>query len=181
MNQYVRFINQQLDRIITVDSPAGSEIELDVLIKNCSGKLVVELQPQSGSSIRVHIRAVLGDDTLTIETKQVHTIAHASTNTEVNTVLTGAARLDYRASIVIEKNAYGSHAIQQNKNLMLDTQARVRALPILEVLCNDVQCSHGSATEFIDPMHEYALVRRGIELDRARVILINAFIGEEVV
>lgn len=173
--------NQYLDHKLTITAPAGSHLEISLLIKNCTGKLSLDLQPESGSSITVSIRALLNNEHLTIETKQIHTTANATTSTELNTVLTGPARLDYRASISIEKNAFGTCAVQQNKNLILDTQARVIALPMLEVLCNDVECSHGSATEYIDPMIEYALVRRGIKPAHARAVLINAFIGEEVV
>jgi Fe-S cluster assembly protein SufD len=62
--------------------------------------------------------------------------------------------------------------------LLLDNSAEANSLPGLEILANDVKCSHGATTGQIDPEQLYYMRTRGISQSRARKLLVYGFFEE---
>ena len=52
--------------------------------------------------------------------------------------------------IRVEKDAQRTNAYQENRNLMLSTQAHADSIPGLEILANDVRCTHGATLGQVD-------------------------------
>ena len=50
----------------------------------------------------------------------------------------------WRGMIRVEKDAQKTNAYQENRNLMLSTTAHADSIPGLEILANDVRCTHGA-------------------------------------
>jgi Fe-S cluster assembly protein SufD len=71
-------------------------------------------------------------------------------------------------------------ARQVNKNLLLSERAEVDTRPRLEILTDDVQCSHGAAVGRLDEDALHYLRARGIPYEVARGMLIFAFANEMV-
>jgi len=59
--------------------------------------------------------------------------------------------------------------------LLLSPQSRIESLPELEIVENDVSCSHGSTVTELDPESRYYLESRGISREDTRVLLTSAF------
>ena len=53
--------------------------------------------------------------------------------------------------------------------------AEFNAKPELEIYADDVKCSHGSTSGSIDEDAIHYLMTRGIELSKAKKLLINGF------
>ncbi|MEK7177659.1 MAG: SufD family Fe-S cluster assembly protein, partial [Patescibacteria group bacterium] len=71
-----------------------------------------------------------------------------------------------------------SHAYQKNKNLILSSGVYVDSRPFLEILANDVFCTHGSTTGKINEESLFYLKSRGLNQKMAEELYISGFIQE---
>jgi Fe-S cluster assembly protein SufD len=96
-----------------------------------------------------------------------HVGRHTRSNLDYKTVLKGRSRSAYTGLIRIEKEAPFSEAYQENRNLILSEHARVDSIPELEILTEEVQCTHGATVGPIDREHLFYLMSRAIPRDEA--------------
>jgi Fe-S cluster assembly protein SufD len=75
----------------------------------------------------------------------------------------------------VAPGAHHSAAEQQNRNLLLDPTAHVDTRPQLEILNDDVKCSHGATIGRLDEVALFYLRSRGIDQVEARRLLTGAF------
>ena len=80
--------------------------------------------------------------------------------------------------IKVDEKAQGTNAYQTNRNLLLSPKAEADSLPELEILANEVKCSHGATTGEIDQEQLYYLRSRGIKKSAAEELLVFGFIEE---
>ena len=80
--------------------------------------------------------------------------------------------------ILVRKDAQKTNAVQYNKNLLLSENAGVNTKPQLEILADDVRCTHGATVGQIDPEAVFYLRSRGIAQQEAQNLLTYAFAGE---
>jgi Fe-S cluster assembly protein SufD len=78
----------------------------------------------------------------------------------------------------IEKPAIGTSAFETNRNLVLSADAKAHSVPILEILCDDVMCGHGSSVGPLEEDHLYYLQSRGLSRPRAERLLVSGFFGQ---
>lgn len=86
----------------------------------------------------------------------------------------------FLGSIAVRPDAQRTDARQLNRNLLLGRRAAVDAKPELEILADDVKCSHGATVGDLDEAALFYLLSRGIEPDTARRMLIEAFVAEVI-
>jgi Fe-S cluster assembly protein SufD len=77
--------------------------------------------------------------------------------------------------VSIEKQAQQSDAYQAAKYLLLSKDARADAIPNLEILADDVKCSHGAAVGPVDEDQKYYMQTRGIPPLQAEDIIVEGF------
>ena len=121
---------------------------------------------------------VLGGDRQFLDhhTCHRHLSGHTWSNIDFKVALTGRARSSYTGLIRIEKDAPGSEALQENRNLLLSDTARADSVPELEILTDDVSCSHGATAAPIDPEQVFYLQSRGIDRDEATQLVVRGFL-----
>ncbi|HEY3082377.1 MAG TPA: Fe-S cluster assembly protein SufD [Chloroflexota bacterium] len=85
------------------------------------------------------------------------------------------ARSVYGGLIAIHPNAQRSDAYQNNRNLLLSPTARADSLPMLEILANDVRCTHGSTTSSVDEEEVFYLMSRGLPRAQAERMIVEGF------
>lgn len=109
-------------------------------------------------------------------------IEHAQPNCESNEffkgILDGAATAVFNGKVKVHRIAQKTNAYQSNKNVLLSDGARINTKPELEIYADDVKCSHGATSGFIDQDAIFYLRSRGLTLERARAVLLFAFAGE---
>jgi Fe-S cluster assembly protein SufD len=102
--------------------------------------------------------------------------APASTSVELyRGIMDGRSRAVFNGNIYVRKDAQKTIARQTNKNLLLSKEAFVDSTPGLEILADDVKCSHASTIGQLDESAVFYLRSRGIEEEAARQILTYAF------
>jgi len=81
--------------------------------------------------------------------------------------------------IRVEPGAQKTDAYQTNRNLILGTdEAMAVSLPNLEIMADDVKCSHGSTTGQVDDVELFYLMSRGIPRHEAEKLVVFGFFGE---
>ena len=71
-----------------------------------------------------------------------------------------------------------SESQQSSRSVLLSEKAEIDSRPQLEILHNDVKCSHGATTGQLDPAVLFYLLSRGIDPQTARALLIYAFLDD---
>ncbi len=108
---------------------------------------------------------------------QHHRSPFTKSSVHMRSVLEGASRVWYDGSIVIEQSAPNTIARQLHKNLTVTTDAtHVYTRPVLEILNNQVSCSHGAASTYLDDVSLWYFAARGIELETAKDLLVDYFL-----
>jgi Fe-S cluster assembly protein SufD len=111
-------------------------------------------------------------------------VDHASprcTTTEVfKGVVDERAHGVFLGKIAVRQDAQKTNAHQLNKNLLLSPRANVDTKPELEILADDVKCSHGATVGDLDEDALFYLEARGIPAPEARRMLIEAFAADAI-
>ena len=84
----------------------------------------------------------------------------------------------FLGAIAVRPDAQKTDAHQLNKNLLLGRRATVDTKPELEILADDVKCSHGATVGDLDEAALFYLRARGIAEPEARRMLIEAFAAD---
>jgi Fe-S cluster assembly protein SufD len=79
--------------------------------------------------------------------------------------------------IKVDPDAQRVDAFQECRNLLVSKKAHADAIPGLEILANDVRCTHAAAIAQIDPEQVFYLRSRGLSDERAKRLVIEGFLG----
>ncbi len=107
----------------------------------------------------------------------IHRAPRCTSRVRYRGLLDGQGHAVFNAIGVVERDAAGSSAHQENKNLLLSDEATVDTKPQLEIDCDDVTASHGSTVGALDAQQLFYLRSRGVPEARARDILTYAFVS----
>ena len=113
-----------------------------------------------------------------ITTNIRHLAPHTVSNQLVKGVLDGAAKGVFQGQIHIAPDAQQTEGYQLHRALVLSDAAEVDCKPELEIFADDVKCSHGATSGDLDAEQLFYMQSRGIPLDEARRILIDAYLDE---
>lgn len=109
-----------------------------------------------------------------------HLVPNCTSKQDYKGVLTGHSRAVFNGKVAVAKDAQHTKAQQQNKNLLLSSQAEIDTKPQLEIFADDVVCSHGATVGQLDEDALFYLATRGIGQQDARRYLIQAFAAENL-
>ncbi len=109
-----------------------------------------------------------------------HAAPHCTSRQLYKGVLDGHGQGVFNGRVVVRPGAAGTDAGQTNKNLLLSDHAEVDTRPRLEILADDVKCTHGAAVGRLDEDAVFYLRSRGVPHLAARGLLIYAFVNEIV-
>ncbi len=110
-----------------------------------------------------------------LHTLQRHLQPDTTSDLLIKGCLKDRARSVYQGLIQVAVDAQRTNAYQANRNLLLSEQARADSIPGLEILANDVRCTHGATIGHVDPEHMYYLLTRGLPPVEARRLIVEAF------
>lgn len=105
-----------------------------------------------------------------------HAVGNTTSDIDFKVVLKDKANSAYTGLIKIEHNAKTCEAYQENRNLLLSKGCHAETIPELEILNEDVMCSHGATLGPIDPEMVFYLKCRGIEESVAVRMIVAGFV-----
>ncbi len=109
-------------------------------------------------------------------TLQDHLVGQNSSDLDYRAVVAERARSSYTGNLRIGLEGAGADAHQRNHNLLLHDTARADTIPELEILTNDVSCSHAAAVGPLDEEMIFFCTSRGLSEEQARRVIISGFL-----
>ena len=113
-----------------------------------------------------------------ITTNINHKVKNTSSTQYAKAVLEENSKACFQGKVRIEKDAIRSVGNQLHKALYLGDGAELNCKPELEIYADDVKCSHGASSGEIDGEQLFYLTSRGIGIDDAKKMLIDAHLEE---
>jgi Fe-S cluster assembly protein SufD len=109
-----------------------------------------------------------------------HAAPHGTSRQVYKGILDGASRAVFNGKVFVQKDAQHTDAQQTNRNLLLSGEATIDTKPQLEILADDVKCTHGAAIGQLDEEALFYLRSRAMSEQTARSLLTYAFASEVV-
>lgn len=92
-------------------------------------------------------------------------------------IVGGSARAEFDGLVYVAKDAQKTEAFQENHSILLSEGAVAESHPQLEIYADDVKCSHGATTGYLNPDELFYLRSRGIPEAEARKMQMISFIS----
>ncbi len=121
-----------------------------------------------------------GKQHLTYNTLQRHLAPRTTSDLIFKGALKGSSHTVWRGMIYVAEGAQFVDGYQANRNLVLDPAARSDSIPGLEILNNEVRCTHGSTVGKIDEEQLFYLLSRGIPPKEAEQLIIQGFFHDTI-
>lgn len=112
---------------------------------------------------------------LTYNTFQHHQAAHCRSDFLYKSALQDKSRTVWRGMIGVDPGAQKTDGYQRNDNLLLSDQARADSIPGLEILADDVRCTHGSTSGKVDEELIFYAQSRGFTRKEAVRMIVTGF------
>jgi Fe-S cluster assembly protein SufD len=116
-----------------------------------------------------------GTQHLDHDTQQNHLAAHTTSDLLFKGALKDRSRSVWQGMIYVAPGAQKTDGYQANRNLVLSPKARADSIPGLEILADDVRCTHGATVGKIDKEQIYYLRSRGIPYREAERLIVEGF------
>jgi Fe-S cluster assembly protein SufD len=116
-----------------------------------------------------------GHQHLDYDTFQEHIAPSTESDFAFKGALRGSAHAVWRGMIRVEKDAQKTNAYQENRNLLLSDTARADSIPGLEIMANDVRCTHGATIGRVNREELFYLMARGLSRAEAERLIVRGF------
>lgn len=167
----------------TVRSSVAKDATLNSLLVGLGGKVtktdVESLLRGPGASSEM-LGLVFGDGRqhFDLHTLQEHAAPHTTSDLLYKTAVKDRASSVFIGMIRVHPGAQKTNAFQSNRNLILSEGARAISDPKLEIMANDLRCTHGSATSMLNEEHLFYLMSRGLSRAEAVQMVVEGFFAE---
>ena len=160
---------------------AGSRVKIHLInFSSATNSITIE-QAGEGCETEIYALAYLhGEESVTTETHVKHAVGGGKSNQLIKFVLDDKACGRFIGDLKIVPDAQQTEAHQTNRNLLLSDEAEMRTQPQLEIYADDVQATHGASTGQLDESALFYMQQRGISKQKARQLLVNAFMKEVI-
>jgi Fe-S cluster assembly protein SufD len=163
----------------------GTDAKLRLYVINAGGKLVRQeihvVVAGEGSDLILRGINLIGGETHNDVTFTVgHNVPNTTSTEVIRNVIFDRARGVFQGQIRVAPDAQKTDAKMSCNTLLLSDEADFSAKPELEIFADDVQCGHGATVIDIDHVQLFYLMARGIPENKARAMLVNAFVAEIV-
>jgi Fe-S cluster assembly protein SufD len=136
---------------------------------------------QTGEQTETHLNGLTrigGDQVADTHSAIALTKPYGMTRQLHKCIIDDKAHAIFNGKVFVPKAAQLTDAGQLNRNLLLSPKARVDTKPQLEIVADNVKCTHGATVGQLDTDEVFYLQSRGIDAASARTLLIYAFAFE---
>jgi len=145
-----------------------------------AARLEILLNGEGADALFKGLFAGSGDASADHRTHQGHNAPRGRSELMMKTLLAGRARSIYQGTISVPRQSQKTDAYQQCRNLLLNKEARADAMPKLEIIADDVRCTHGASMGSLNDEQLFYLQSRGLTRRQATVAIASGF-AEEII
>lgn len=160
----------------------GRDAQLDwttLGLGGANGKVFLEstLAGQGANAKVTGAYATRGRQHVDYDTLQEHAAADTVSDLAFRGLISGRSSAVWRGMIKVDPGAQRTDAFQEARNLLLGKKAHADAIPGLEILADDVRCTHAAAIAQIDPEQIFYLRSRGLSETAASRLVVEGFLA----
>lgn len=176
------------------DDTASYQVNNTTILQKDKSKVNCSTFTLSGKLVRNNLNLILdgenceghmyglylikGDTLVDNHTSVDHKKPNSFSNELYKGLMDDKAKGVFNGKIYVRPDAQKTNAFQANNNILLSETALVNTKPQLEIWADDVKCSHGCTVGQLDEEALFYLRSRGLSKDKAKAMLLMAFIGE---
>lgn len=112
------------------------------------------------------------------DTQQNHFAANTTSDLLYKGALVDKSRSVWQGMIYVAPGAQKTDGYQANRNLVLSRKARADSIPGLEIMADDVRCTHGATVSQLEEEPIYYLMTRGLPRSVAERLVVDGFFGQ---
>ena len=121
-----------------------------------------------------------GEQEFDARTLQDHVSPHTASDLLYKNALDDRARCTFGGLIRVEPHAHFTDAYQKVRNLLLSDDSEANSMPGLEILADNVRCTHGATSGQVDKDELFYLRTRGIPVSVAQRLIVTGFLNEVI-
>lgn len=166
-----------------VRQAAGSNVLVDTITLRggtTRNELTVHIDGQHAETRLLGMAIADQRQTVDNRTLIAHHAPRCVSNEMYKYVLDDKATGGFEGRIRVDDACPRVEAYQGNRNLLASDTARMHTKPQLEIYTDDVRCSHGTTIGQLDDDALFYMRSRGIPLDTARTMLMQAFMADVI-
>jgi Fe-S cluster assembly protein SufD len=174
------FVSVQINSTIAARDSAAVNLALNFGGKYSRLESVSRMVDRGARSDMLAISIARGDQEFDQRTLQDHLKPDTTSDLLYKNVLDDRARTIFSGLIKVEPGAHRTDAYQKVRNLLLSDEAEANSMPGLEILADDVRCTHGATSGQVEPEELFYLKSRGIDDLAAKQLIARGFLNEVV-
>jgi Fe-S cluster assembly protein SufD len=141
------------------------------------GQYTVELVGPGAEANLVSVFQTKGKENLELSVIIHHKSPHTRAETTMKGVARDQSRIKFSGKIIIDPDCGGSQSFLTERILLLSPEAKAEAVPDLEILTDDVRCSHAASVSNIPEEHIFYLQARGLNRAKAEEMIVEGFLS----
>ena len=135
---------------------------------------------EGGRSDLLAVSVASGTQEFDARTLQDHVSPQTASDLLYKNALDDRARCTFGGLIRVEPHAHFTDAYQKVRNLLLSDDSEANSMPGLEILADNVRCTHGATSGQIDKDELFYLRTRGISVSVAQRLIVTGFLNEVI-
>jgi Fe-S cluster assembly protein SufD len=132
---------------------------------------------EGSRSVMLSINPATGTREIDQRTFQDHFAPRATSDLLYHNALADSSRTIFAGLIKVEEEAHETDAYQKVRNLMLSDEAEANSMPGLEILADNVRCTHGATSGELNEDELFYMMARGIAPKQAAQLIVRGFFG----
>ncbi len=165
----------------TVDHDASAmSLNLHLGAKYSRFESLSRLIGEGGRSDLLAVAVATGEQEFDARTLQDHVSPRTASDLLYKNALDDRARCTFGGLIRVEPHAHFTDAYQKVRNLLLSDDSEANSMPGLEILADNVRCTHGATSGQVDEDEMFYLQSRGIPVPVAQRLIVTGFLNEVI-
>jgi Fe-S cluster assembly protein SufD len=175
-----QFVSVQMNSTVAEEQASAVNLSLNFGGRYSRLESVSRLAGVGARSDMLAVSIAGADQEFDQRTLQDHLQPDTTSDLLYKNALSDNARTVFSGLIKVERGAHRTDAYQKVRNLLLSDEAEANSMPGLEILADDVRCTHGATSGQVEPEEMFYLLSRGIPQLKANGLIVNGFLSEVI-
>ena len=175
-----KFVSVQVNSTVAAKDSAALNLALNFGGKYSRLESVSRMVDSGARSDMLAISVARDTQEFDQRTLQDHQKPDTTSDLLYKNALHDQSRTIFSGLIKVEPGAHRTDAYQKVRNLLLSDEAEANSMPGLEILADDVRCTHGATSGQVEPEELFYLKSRGIDDLAAKRLIARGFLNEVV-
>jgi Fe-S cluster assembly protein SufD len=174
------FVSIQVNSTVAAKDSAAVNLALNFGGKYSRLESISRMTDRGARSDMLAISVARDEQEFDQRTLQDHLKPDTTSDLLYKNVLSDQSRTIFSGLIKVERGAHRTDAYQKVRNLLLSDEAEANSMPGLEILADDVRCTHGATSGQVEPEELFYLKSRGIDDLASKRLIARGFLNEVV-